>query len=71
MMSPEADFKDAILMALGAVGFFHALKHCTDVAVVSRELNALIEVQPVVIGAVTSNSLGIIPGLPECSKCLL
>ena len=42
-----------------------------DVATVSRELNALTEVQPVVIGTVSNDPLCIIPVLPECRKGLL
>ena len=42
-----------------------------DVTTVSGELNALTEVQPVVIGKALNDLLGAIRGFPECSECLL
>ena len=48
--------------------FLHAIIHGANVATNSRELNTLAKVQPIVIGAVLSNPLGIIAGSPECSE---
>ena len=49
----------------------HAIIHGTDVIAVGGELDALTEIQPVIVGAASSNSLNIAPGLFECSECLL
>ena len=42
-----------------------------NVPAVSRQLDVLTEIQPVVVGEAVSGPLGIVPGLPECSECLI
>ena len=54
-----------------AKSLLHAIIHGMDVTAVGGELDALTEIQPAVVGAASSNSLNIAPGLPECSECLL
>ena len=49
-------------------GFLHAIIHGMNVATVSRELNTMTKVQPIVIGTASGNLLGIVPGFPEYSK---
>lgn len=48
-----------------------SIAHATEVTKVSGGLDALTEVQPIVVGTVLSNPFGIVFGLPDCSECLL
>ena len=64
-------FQRRCLLDAWAKSLLHAIIHGTDVTAVGGELGALTEIQPVVVGAASSNSLRNTPGLPECSECLL
>lgn len=64
-MSPEEDFRGGTLVTLGPKAFVMAFIHGADGTTVSSELDALTKIQPVVVGAASSNHFGIISGVPE------
>ena len=49
-------------------GFLHAILRGTGVATISGEFDALTEIQPVIVGATSSDPLRVVLGLSECSE---